>query len=303
MASVDLSGRVALVTGGGAGLGRAYALNLASSGASVVVNDMAKDNAESVVKEIIAMGGKAVANTDAITKDLSSAEAIVQSAIKEFGKIDIIVNNAGVLRDASFAKQTEQQWDQIQALHLYGQRNICKAAWPNMVTNGYGRIVNIGSINGMRGAFGQTNYSAAKAAIVGFTKALAMEGAKRNIKVNVAIPVGGTAMTQTVMPEGLVKLLKPELAAPMVGFLCSDHESVPSGSILEAGAGYYAEWQWRRAEGVFLDITKPISSNDIAKNWGTITDMKQATDPIEDDAKVPKQSRRAMEIYEKQSKL
>merc|ERR1712187_774268 len=117
-----------------------------------------------------------------------SAENIVQLAITEYGKLDIIVNNAGILRDKSFAKQTDEQWALVQEVHLFGQRNICKAAWPHMVEKGYGRIVNIGSINGMRGSFGQTNYSAAKAGVVGLSKALALEGAKRNIKINVVLP-------------------------------------------------------------------------------------------------------------------
>lgn len=310
MKGVDLTGRVALVTGSGAGLGRAYALELASLGAAVLVNDPATDKAtgsslaEAVKAEIEAAGGKAAVNKDFITKDPASAEAVVQSAISAFGKLDIVVNNAGVLRDTSFRKQKTEDWAVVQEVHLWGQRNICKAAWDRMESQGYGRIVNIGSVNGMRGQFGQTNYSAAKAGIVGLTKALAQEGAKRNVKVNVALPVGGTAMLATITQPELLKLIKPELAAPMVAFLCSDHDAVPTGRIFEAGCGYYAEWQWRRADGCFLDITKPVTTADIAKNWDVITDMSNSTDPIADDEKVPKQSRQAVELFEKKkSKL
>lgn len=296
MAGIDLHGRVALVTGAGAGLGRAYALQLASLGAAVLVNDPGKDKttglsvADAVVAEIEAAGGKAAADKNFITKDVSSAEAIVQSAIKAFGKLDIIVNNAGILRDVSFAKQTSEDWSVIQEVHLYGQRNICKAAWEHLIGQGYGRIVNVGSVNGQRGTYGQTNYSAAKAGIVGLTKSLALEGAKRNIKVNMVIPVGGTAMTATVMPKEAVKLSNPEFAAPMVAFLCSSGPDAPTGRIFEAGSGFYAEWQWRRADGVFLDISKPITVDDIANNWKAITDMSNCTDPIEEDKKLPKQS-------------
>merc|ERR1712151_859943 len=169
---------------------------------------------------------------------------------------------------------------------------------------GYGRIVNVGSINGMRGQYGQSNYSAAKSGIVGLTKSLAQEGAKKNVKVNMVLPVGGTTMTATVMPAEAVKLLKPDLAAPMVALLCSDHPHVPTGRILEAGCGFYAEWQWRRSDGVFLDIDKPITVDDIAANWGAITDMSSCTDPIEDDVQMPKQSRQVFErLMNKKSKL
>lgn len=310
-APIDLSGRVALVTGAGAGLGRAYALQLASLGAAVLVNDPGTDkatgkpSADGVVAEIKAAGGQAVANKDPVTKDLTSAEAIVQAAIAAFGKLDIIVNNAGILRDVSFAKQKAEDWALVQEIHLWGQRNICKAAWDKMIGQGYGRIVNVGSINGQRGAYGQSNYAAAKSGIVGLTKTLAMEGQKRNIKVNMVLPAGGTAMTATVMPDEIVKLARPDLAAPIVAFLASDFPSVPTGRIFEAGPGYYAEWQWRRADGVSFDITQPLTVDDVAAKWGTITDMSNCTDPIEDDKQMPKHLTKVLEAVrsKKKSKL
>lgn len=303
MSGVDLSGRVALVTGSGSGLGRAYALQLAKLGASVLINDPAApagvSAADTVVAEIEAAGGRAAANRDLVTRDAASGEAIVHAAVQAFGRLDIVVNNAGVLKDVTFGKQTSEDWAVVQEVHLWGQRNICRAAWPIMARQGYGRIVNIGSINGMRGTFGQSNYAAAKSGVLGLTKTLAMEGAKRNIKVNMVLPFGGTAMTATVMLDELVKLCKPELAAPLVAFLCSDLGDVPNGGVFEAGAGYYAEWQWRRSEGVILDIDKPITVDDIVGNWEAITDMTNATDPIEDDRHVPKQIRQVIELSEK----
>eukprot|EP00927_Polykrikos_kofoidii_P080103 TRINITY_DN76982_c0_g1_i1.p1 TRINITY_DN76982_c0_g1~~TRINITY_DN76982_c0_g1_i1.p1 ORF type:complete len:308 (+),score=62.37 TRINITY_DN76982_c0_g1_i1:80-1003(+) len=300
MPGLDLSGKVAIVTGAGNGLGRAYALQLASQGAAILVNDPAKDElgssaADAVVSEITAMGGKAAANMNFVTKDLDDAEAIVKAAIDAFGRIDIIVNNAGILRDVAFRKQSKEQWSLVQEVHLYGQRNMIKAAWDKMFDQGFGRIVNITSLNAIRGAFGQTNYSAAKAGVIGLSKALALEGAKKNVKVNVVLPGAGTAMTGTIMPKQLVDAAKPHFVAPLIGYLCSDLEDLPTGRIFEAGAGFFAELQWRRSDGIFMDISKPITVQDVEKNWGKITDMKNCTDPIEDDSGViPKQFKQAM---------
>lgn len=285
MAGLDLTGKVAIVTGAGAGLGRAYALQLASQGASVLVNDPGRDKAtgaflaESVAAEILAKGGKAAADKNFVTKNIEDAEKIVKSAVDAFGRLDIIVNNAGILRDVGFRKQTAEDWSIIQEIHLYGQRNMIKAAWDRFYDQGFGRIVNITSINGIMGAHGQSNYSAAKSGVVGLTFALAKEGAKKNIKVNVVLPGAGTAMTATVMPKDIVDASKPEFVAPLIGFLCSDAEEVPTGSVLEGGSGFFAELQWRRSEGVFLDINSGYGAEDIQKNWGKITDMSNASAP------------------------
>lgn len=285
MAGLDLTGKVAIVTGAGAGLGRAYALQLASQGASVLVNDPGRDKAtgaflaENVAAEILAKGGKAAADKNFVTKNIEDAEKIVKSAVDAFGRLDIIVNNAGILRDVGFRKQTAEDWSIIQEIHLYGQRNMIKAAWDRFYDQGFGRIVNITSINGIMGAHGQSNYSAAKSGVVGLTFALAKEGAKKNIKVNVVLPGAGTAMTATVMPKDIVDASKPEFVAPLIGFLCSDAEEVPTGSVLEGGSGFFAELQWRRSEGVFLDINSGYGAEDIQKNWGKITDMSNASAP------------------------
>eukprot|EP00746_Dinoflagellata_sp_MGD_P082713 gnl/MRDRNA2_/MRDRNA2_32855_c0_seq1.p1 gnl/MRDRNA2_/MRDRNA2_32855_c0~~gnl/MRDRNA2_/MRDRNA2_32855_c0_seq1.p1 ORF type:complete len:339 (-),score=85.62 gnl/MRDRNA2_/MRDRNA2_32855_c0_seq1:36-974(-) len=312
MAGLDLKGRVALVTGAGAGLGRSYAMMLADMGASVLINDPGQDKAtgaslaDQVVAEIEAKGGKAAANKDFVGKDYDATAKVVKAAVDAFGKIDIIINNAGVLRDVSFGRQSSEQWSLIQEIHLYGQRNVCKAAWEHMRSQKYGRIVNISSINGVRGQRGQTNYSAAKAGIIGFSKALAKEGERDNIKVNVIVPAGGTAMTATILPKEVVDAFKPEFAAPMVCFLCTEATEVPNGRIFEAGGGYFAEIQWRRSEGMFFDLANPASVQDIQKNWTKITDMTNCTDPVaEDDGGIPKQMRQVLASMDtgKSSKL
>jgi len=190
-----------------------------------------------------------------------------------------LVNNAGILRDVGFKKQTDEQWSIIQEIHLYGQRNMIKAVWEMFNEQKYGRVVNITSINGIMGAHGQSNYSAAKSGVVGLTFALALEGKKNNIKLNAVLPGAGTAMTATVMPKEIVEASKPEFVAPLIGFLCSDAPEVPSGKVLEAGSGFFAELQWRRSDGVFLDIKQGYDASDIQKNWSKITDMTDAQVP------------------------
>lgn len=284
MAGLDLTGKVAIVTGAGAGLGRAYALQLASQGAAVLCNDPGKSKegaslAEAVAAEIKAKGGKAAADTNFVTKDLSDSQKIVKSAMDKLGGVHIIVNNAGILRDVGFKKQTDEQWSIIQEIHLYGQRNMIKAAWDIFNEQKYGRVINITSINGILGAHGQSNYSAAKSGVIGLTKALAMEGAKNNIKLNAVLPGAGTAMTATVMPKEIVEASKPEFVAPLIGFLCSDSADLPTGRVFEAGSGFFAELQWTRSDGVFLDIQKGYGVSDIQKNWSKITDMSNPSPP------------------------
>lgn len=235
--------------------------------------------AEAVVAEIKAKGGKAAADTNFVTKDLADAQKIVKSAMDAFGAVHIIVNNAGILQDVGFKKQTDQQWSIIQEIHLYGQRNMIKAAWDQFTQQKYGRVVNITSINGILGAHGQTNYSAAKSGVIGLTFALAHEGKKNNIKLNAVLPGAGTAMTATVMPKEIVDASKPEFVAPLIGFLCSEADEVPSGKVFEGGSGFFAELQWTRSDGVFLDISKGYGVQDIQQNWSKITDMSNAAPP------------------------
>lgn len=251
----------------------------------MLVNDPGRDKetgeslAEKVVGEIKAKGGKAAADTNFVTKDEADAQKIVKSAVDAFGGLHIIVNNAGILKDVAFRKQTQEQWSIIQEIHLYGQRNMIKAAWDRFYDQGYGRIINITSINGIMGAFGQTNYSAAKSGVVGLTFALAKEGQKKNIRVNAVLPGAGTAMTATVMPPELVAAANPEYVAPLIGFLCSEDADVPTGRVFESGSGFFAELEWRRSDGVFFDLDKGIKVQDVKDNWAKITDMTNAQVP------------------------
>jgi len=283
--AMDLSGKVAIVTGAGAGLGRAYALQLASQGAAVLVNDPGKNKdtgaplADAVVAEIVAKGGKAAADTNFVTKDMADAEKIVQNAITNLGGVHILVNNAGILSDVGFKKQSDQQWSIIQEIHLYGQRNMIKACWNTMYDQGFGRVVNVSSINGALGAHGQSNYSAAKSGVIGLTFALAKEGERKNIKLNAILPGAGTALTATVMPKEVIDVWKPEYVAPLIGVLCSEAAEVPTGRVFEGGSGFFAEWQWRRAEGVFMDCAKGFTADDLLKSWGKVTDMSNCGPP------------------------
>jgi NAD(P)-dependent dehydrogenase (short-subunit alcohol dehydrogenase family) len=258
-------GKVALVTGAGAGLGRLYALTLAARGAKVMVNDMNAEAAKKVVDEIKAAGGHAVAETHSVVE----GDKIVAACLEALGGIHIIVNNAGILRDVSFAKMTFEQWDVVLKVHLYGTMSVCKAAWKTLNEQKYGRIVNVTSVNGLYGAFGQANYSSAKLGIVGLSKTLALEGAKSNIKVNVLAPGAGTAMTATVMPKQFVDAWKPDYVAPILAFLC--HEEVPcTGSIFESGGGWVAEVRWKRTQGVYFDLDKPFGPEDIKAQFNKI---------------------------------
>ncbi|CAI5737338.1 unnamed protein product [Peronospora destructor] len=271
-------GQVAIITGSGTGIGRCYALLFAERGAKVVVNDVSKESAESVTNEIKAKGGVAVANYDSVT----DGEKVVATAIKTFGRVDILVNNAGILRDVSFVKMTKAQWNQVLDVHLQGTFAVTHAAWPHMRKQKYGRVVLITSVNGLYGQFGQTNYSSAKAAMTGFGKSLAKEGASTNIKVNIVAPGAGSKMTETVLPADLVARWKPEYVAPMIAFLC--HESVTcSGKTFESGGGFVAQVKYVRSPGVFLDLEKEITPEAVQAKFGQITDFTNATDPEDDD--------------------
>jgi NAD(P)-dependent dehydrogenase (short-subunit alcohol dehydrogenase family) len=250
---LSFAGRVSIVTGGGGALGRAYALLLASKGCAVVVNDIGvpllgnstnKSAAQTVVDEIVRAGGKAVANYD----NVLDGEKIVECAITNFGRIDIVINNAGILRDVSFAKMTNDQWKSIQDVHVNGAFAVTRAAWPYMLKQNYGRIINTSSAAGLYGHYGQVNYSTAKLGLVGFTLALSCEGKKHNIYSNVVAPVAGSRMTATVFPPELVESLKPSFVAPVVIYLASEH-CVTNGHIYEVGGGWVARLRWQRSAG------------------------------------------------------
>ncbi|KAJ8652746.1 hypothetical protein O0I10_011628 [Lichtheimia ornata] len=278
-------GQVAIVTGAGGGLGKAYALMLGKLGASVVVNDLGVSHtgqgsssraADLVVDEIIKAGGKAVANYDSV----EDGDKVVDTALKAFGRIDIIVNNAGILRDKSFIRMSDQDWDLVQRVHLRGTYKVIKAAWPHMVKQKYGRIINTASAVGLYGNFGQTNYSAAKLGIVGLTKTLALEGQRKNILCNVIAPNAGTRMTATIMPPEMVEAFKPEYVAPLIGYLAHS-ETEETGSIFEVGSGWIAKVRWQRTGGVGFPANRPLSPEQVAAAWSRICDFEdgRATNP------------------------
>jgi NAD(P)-dependent dehydrogenase (short-subunit alcohol dehydrogenase family)/acyl dehydratase len=244
---IRFDGRVAVVTGAGAGLGRTYALELARRGAAVVVNDLggARDGtgagssspADQVVAEIRAAGGQAVANYDNVATVEGGAN-IVQTALDAFGRIDIVINNAGILRDKSFVKMTPENWNAVLAVHLNGAYHVTRPAFEAMKNQGYGRIVMTTSAAGLYGNFGQANYSAAKMGLVGLMNTIKLEGQKYDIKVNTIAPVAASRLTEDVMPPDLLQKLSPEYVAPMVMVLCSERCPV-TGCIYNAGMGFY----------------------------------------------------------------
>ncbi len=239
--------RVAIITGSGAGLGRIYALELAKRGAKIVINDLggARDGsgdgssspADNVVNEIKELGGEAVPNYDNVATTEGGAN-IVKTAVDAFGTVDIVINNAGILRDKSFVKMEPDNWHAVLNVHVNGAYNVTRPAFGIMRQKGYGRIIMTTSAAGLYGNFGQTNYTAAKMALVGFMNALKLEGAKYDVKVNTIAPVAASRMTEDILPPDLFKMMKPEYVAPMVLFLCSD-KCPDSGGIYNAGMGYY----------------------------------------------------------------
>jgi NAD(P)-dependent dehydrogenase (short-subunit alcohol dehydrogenase family) len=283
MAEVRFDGRVAIVTGAGGGLGRSHALMLASRGAKVVVNDLGgtfdgtgsgTSMADKVVEEIRAAGGEAVANYDGVDT-WAGGEAIVKTALDAFGKVDILINNAGILRDKSFMKMEEIDVDKVIAVHLKGGFNVTKAAFPIMRENNYGRIVMTTSNTGLYGNFGQANYGAAKLGLVGLMNTLKLEGARYNILVNTIAPIAGTRMTATVMPPDMVEKLKPEYVTPMVAYMCSE-ACTDSGIIFTAGAGYFSRAVMVEGPGIVLNAQKGITIEDIRDRIGDIKKLEGA---------------------------
>jgi NAD(P)-dependent dehydrogenase (short-subunit alcohol dehydrogenase family) len=279
--TIRFDGRVAIVTGSGGGLGRCHALGLASRGAKVVVNDIGKDGAASdsalkVVDEIRAAGGVAMAD-GADVVNFEQITAMVARAEKEWGRIDILVNNAGILRDKSFAKMEMSDFDRVVRVHLTGSANCAKAVWNGMRERGYGRIVFTSSASGIYGNFGQANYGAAKAAMIGLMNVLHIEGAKYDIRVNILAPTAATAMTDGLLTPDEAALLSPESVTPAVLFLVGD--GAPSRVILGAGAGVFAVTRIQETRGVYLDEAER-SPDTIAARWDEIA--RAATYPLED---------------------
>ncbi|MBX3203155.1 MAG: SDR family NAD(P)-dependent oxidoreductase, partial [Labilithrix sp.] len=283
MSDLRFDGRVAIVTGAGNGLGRSHALLLASRGARVVVNDLgggatgagkSSSAADKVVEEIKAAGGEAVANYDSV----EDGDKIVQAALDTWKRIDIVVNNAGILRDTSFKKLSDEDWDLIYRVHVRGSYKVTKAAWDHMQEAGFGRVIFTASAAGIYGNFGQANYAMAKLGLVGFSNTLAIEGKKKNVLVNTIAPIAGSRLTETILPKNITDALKPEYVSPLVAWLA--HESCEeTGGLFEVGGGLYAKLRWERTEGKVFKLGREIKPEQIKKSWGVITDFGKATHP------------------------
>ena len=258
--ALDFKDRVAIVTGAGGGLGRLHALALAKRGAKVVVNDLggARDGsggsvsaAQAVVAEIEAAGGVAMANGASVT-DYAAVQAMVQAAVDAWGRVDILVNNAGILRDKSFAKMEIDDFRLVLDVHLMGAVHCSKAVWPHMVAQKYGRILMTTSSSGLYGNFGQSNYGAAKMALVGLMQTLSIEGAKSNIHVNCLAPTAATRMTEDLMPPQILEALKPEAVVPAMLVLVA--QDAPTRTILCAGAGSVEAAQITLTQGIWMGL-------------------------------------------------
>jgi 3-hydroxy-3-methylglutaryl CoA synthase/NAD(P)-dependent dehydrogenase (short-subunit alcohol dehydrogenase family) len=285
MNRVNFKGRVAIITGAGAGLGRAYALELARRGAKLVINDFggsrdgsgtgASTPADQVVAEIKSLGAEAVANYDNVgTPD--GGKRIVQTALDAFGRVDILINNAGILRDKSFARMEPDNWKAVLAVHLNGAYHVTRPAFQAMKDSAYGRILMTTSAAGLYGNFGQTNYSAAKLALVGFMNVLKQEGLKYNIRVNTIAPIAASRLTADVMPPELFERSQPELVVPMALYLCSEI-CEETGAIYNAGMGYYSRAAILTGSGMYLaDGDSPPTPEQIHRNWDAINDLTGA---------------------------
>ncbi|CAK1584587.1 unnamed protein product [Parnassius mnemosyne] len=281
MDQLRFDGRVAIVTGAGGGLGKAYALLLASRGAKVVINDLGggRDGsgkstfADNVVQEIKSKGGIAVADYHSVVE----GEKIIKTAIDNFGRIDILINNAGILRDKSFGKMTEQDWDLVHAVHLKGAFKTTQAAWEIFRKQKYGRVVMTSSNAGLFGNFGQANYSAAKMGLVGLANTLAIEGAKYNIKVNTIVPTAASRLTEDILPPEMFQAMKPDLIAPVVAYMV--HESFPdSGIIIDSTLGYATKTHLVRSSGTPLrkKPTDLVTIETVKEAWPQVVNMKNA---------------------------
>ena len=280
--SIRFDGQVAIVTGAGNGLGRSHALGLAERGAKVVVNDFggARDGtggssaaAEAVVAEIEAAGGEAMAN-GADVSNFDECAAMAQAALARWGRIDILINNAGILRDRSFGKMTAGDWKAVIDVHLNGSAHCSLAVWNAMKEQGYGRILMTTSTSGLYGNFGQTNYGAAKMGVVGLMNSLVIEGARNGIFVNCVAPTAATRMTEDILTPEMLAMLKPEFVTPAALFLVS--RDAPNRTVMLAGAGYFAKVEIRESEGLYLpqEMRTPDA---IAARYGEISDMSAAS--------------------------
>jgi NAD(P)-dependent dehydrogenase (short-subunit alcohol dehydrogenase family) len=283
MTQLRFDDRVVIVTGAGNGLGKSHALEFARRGACVVVNDLGSSTqgegqnrraADTVVDDIVAAGGEAVANYDSVTQ----GDKIVQTALDNFGRIDIVINNAGILRDKSFAKMSEEDWDLVYQVHVKGAFSVTHAAWPHLRERQFGRIIFTSSASGLYGNFGQANYSMAKLGLHGLCQTLAIEGRKDNILCNSIAPVAGSRMTQALLPPALFEQLKPDYVTPLVIKLCAE-ASQDNGLLFEVGAGWVGRLRWERSRGKGFTIDAGLCAEQLAEHWAEINDFSGADHP------------------------
>jgi NAD(P)-dependent dehydrogenase (short-subunit alcohol dehydrogenase family) len=284
MSDVRFDNRVAIVTGAGAGLGKSYALEFARRGAKVVVNDLGSaldgsgsthSAADLVVNEIKAAGGQAVANYDSVST-VQGGESIVKTALDAFGSADILMNNAGIVRDHSLSKLTEEEWDAVMTVHLKGAYNVTKPALAAMKERNYGRVIFTCSGVGLYGNFGQSNYAAAKMGMIGLMNTLKLEYAKNNIRFNAIAPNAASRMTEKVLPPPLFEKLKPEHIVPIVMWLASE-QNPDTGMIINCMGGWYSRTAIMCAKGTIIgDGTTTVTAEDIQANWGAISSLDEA---------------------------
>ena len=279
--SIRFDDQVAIVTGAGGGIGKQHALELARRGAKVVVNDLGggvdgtgtSDASEAVVDQILSEGGEAIANGASVT-DLDAIKDMTEQVVSKWGKIDILVNNAGILRDKTFHNVSMDDFNLVMDVHFQGTLNCTHTIYPIMRENGYGRIVFTSSSSGVFGNFGQSNYGAAKMAMVGLMNTLKLEGQKYNVFTNTITPVAYTRMTENLMPEDFGKQFQPEYITPAVFYLASDQ--APNGAIMAAGAGVFSRILIHETMGISLGTGEDMTPENISASWEKISDMSDA---------------------------
>ena len=283
MSDIRFDDRVAIVTGAGGGLGRQHALELARRGAKLVINDLGgamdgsggnSEAAENVVEEIKAMGGEAIANGSSVADD-AGVKKMIDDTMAAFGRIDILIANAGILRDKSFAKMSMEDINLVLDVHLRGSFKPIHAAWLIMKEQNFGRIVVTTSSTGLYGNFGQANYGAAKLGVVGMMNTLKIEGAKNNIHINTICPIAATRMTEGLMPQEMFDALQPEYVTPAVINLVKD--DAPNGVIISAGAGAFSMAQIVETKGAYVGVGEDLTAEAVAAKWGEITDTSVQT--------------------------